>query len=136
MSDTDDRVEVVLAAWRAYEQDPGSILEYLDPEIEVYSAPEVGNPGTFHGHQGYVDWAGHWFDAWDEFNQEILSAEPVGERCVLNEVRQAARGRAGGVELERTATFLYEIRDGKAVYLGLFPDSAAARAVAAEREAN
>jgi hypothetical protein len=54
---------------------------------------------------------------------------------VLNELRQTARGRAGGVELERTATFLIEVREGKVVYLGLFPDTDAARAAAAEREA-
>jgi hypothetical protein len=134
MSSSDDRVEVVLAAWRAYNRDPGSILDYLGPGIEVYSAPEVGNPGTFHGHQGYLTWAGHWFDAWEEFNQEVLSTESLGERWVLSEIRQIARGRAGGVEIERTATFLFEIRDGKAVYMGLFADTDAARAAAAERE--
>jgi hypothetical protein len=104
--------------------------------IEVYSAPEVGNPGTFHGHQGYLSWASHWFDAWDEFNQDVLKTEPLGEHWVLSEVRQTARGRAGGVEIERTATFVFEVREGKAVYFGLFPDTATARAAAAEREAS
>jgi hypothetical protein len=127
-------VELVLAAWHAYERDPASILDYLDPEIEVYSAPEAGNPGTFHGHSGYLNWAGQWFDAWDEFNQEVLSTEPLGVHWVLSEVRQTARGRTGGVEIERTATFLFEIRGGRAVYMGLFPGADAARAAAAQRE--
>jgi ketosteroid isomerase-like protein len=135
MSSSDERVELVMAAWRAVDAgDPASALEFLDPEIEVYSAPEVGNPGTFHGHQGYANWVGHWFDAWDEFRQEILSVEPIGERCLLTEVRQRGRGRTAGVEIERTATYAYEIKDGKAVYLGLFPDTETARKAAAERE--
>ena len=131
---SDDRVELVRTAWRAYEDgDPASVIEFLDPEIEVYSAPEVGNPGTFHGHEGFARWMAHWFEAWEEFTQEILTVEPVGERCVLTDTRQTARAR-GGLEFERTATYLYEVRNEKAVYLGLYIDAEAARAAALERE--
>jgi ketosteroid isomerase-like protein len=136
MTSGDERVELVKRGWRAFEAgDPLAVLEFFDPEIEVYSPPEAGNPGTFHGHDGYLRWAGHWFDAWDEFSQAVTRIEPIGERCVVTDVHQVARGRTAGVELERQVSYLYELRERKVVYMGLFVDPAAARAAAAEREA-
>jgi ketosteroid isomerase-like protein len=132
----DERVELVRAGWRAFETgDSAAVLDFFDPEIEVYSPPEAGNPGTFHGHEGYLRWVGHWFDAWEDFSQEIVGVESVGERCVITDVRQVARGRTAGVQLERTVSYVYELRDGKVIYMALFVDADAARAMAAEREA-
>ncbi|MFL6829019.1 MAG: nuclear transport factor 2 family protein, partial [Sphingomicrobium sp.] len=120
MSSNDERVRLVEQGWRAFQEgDLESMLELFDSEIEVYAPPEAGNPGTFHGHDGYLRWAGYWFDAWDEFTQEITDIEPIGERCVITNVRQYARGRSAGVELERAASWLYELRDGKVVYMAL-----------------
>jgi ketosteroid isomerase-like protein len=135
MSSADERVELVMSGWRAFEAgDAAAVLAYFDPGIEVFSPPEAGNPGTFHGHEGFLRWVGHWYDAWDEFSQEVVGVEPIGERCVISDVRQVARGRAAGVELERTASYLYELRHGKVIYMALFVDPDAARAAAAERE--
>ena len=135
MTGADERIRLVEEGWRAFDAgDPAGVLEFFDPEIEVYSPPEAGNPGTFHGHEGYLRWAGHWFDAWDEFSQEIVGIEPIGDRCVIVDVRQVARGRTAGVELERIASYVYELRDARVVYMALFVDADAARAAAAERE--
>jgi ketosteroid isomerase-like protein len=135
MSDPSERVELVMTGWRAFEAgDVAAVLEYFDPEIVVHASAEAGNPGTFHGHDGFLSWVGHWYEAWDEFSQEIVGVEPIGERCVIASVRQVARGRTAGLELERTASYLYELRDGKVVYMALFVDGDAARAAAAARE--
>jgi ketosteroid isomerase-like protein len=136
MSSDADRVAVVERGWRAFESgDEKAVLAFLDPEIEIYSPPEVGNPGTFRGHAGWMQWVTHWFEAWGEFRQELLGIEPIGDRSVVSEVRQTARGRSAGIELERTVAYVYEVRGAKAVYLGLQPDLEAARAPALEREA-
>jgi ketosteroid isomerase-like protein len=136
MSDADERVELLLAGWRAFEAgDVPAVLEYFDPEVEVFAPPEAGNPGTFHGHEGFLRWVGHWYEAWEDFSQEIVDVEPFGERCVIADVRQVARGRSAGLELERTVSYVYELRDGKVVYMALFVDADAARGAASEREA-
>jgi ketosteroid isomerase-like protein len=136
MTEDDERVSLVRRGWEAYEAgDVAQVLERFDPEVVVYAPPEAGNPGTFHGHDGFLSWVGHWFDAWDEFSQEVAEIEPVGERCVIVEVSQTARGRTAALELERTAWYVYELRDRRVVYMGLFVDADAARASAAEREA-
>jgi ketosteroid isomerase-like protein len=135
MSDRDERVELLLTAWRAFEAgEVRAVLEYLDPEVEVFAPPEAGNPGTFHGHEGFLNWVGHWYEAWEDFSQEVVDVEPFGQRCVVADVRQVARGRSAGLELERTVSYVYELRDGKVVYMALFVDEVAARAAAAERE--
>jgi ketosteroid isomerase-like protein len=132
---SDRRVDLVMRGWRAFEAgDAAAVLEYFDPEVEVYAPPEAGNPGTFRGHDGFMRWVGHWFDAWDDFSQQVLGVEPVGDRCVIADVKQVARGRTAGLELERTASYLYELRDDKVVYMALFVDRDAAREAATERE--
>jgi ketosteroid isomerase-like protein len=135
MTEADDRVELLRRGWRSFEEgDPASVLAYFDPEVEVYADPEAGNPGTFRGHDGFLSWVGQWYEAWDEFSQEALEIEAVGERCAIAIVRQRARGRLAGLELERTVAYLYEVRDDKVVYMGLFADESAARAAASGRE--
>jgi ketosteroid isomerase-like protein len=135
MTDSEQRIAQVAEGWRAFEEGGAeAVLPYLDPEIEVHASADVGNPGTFHGRDEWRNWVGHWFDAWDQFDQEVVGVEAVGERSVIADVVQRARGRSTGVELERTVSYVYELRDGKVVYLGLFADTETARAAAGERE--
>jgi ketosteroid isomerase-like protein len=131
-----ERVELVRRGHAAYEAgDLDTVLALLDPEIEVYAPPGVGNPGTYHGHDGWLHWIGHWNEAWDEFRQEVRGVEPIGARHVVADVVQSARGRASGVELELAASYVYELREGRLVYMAIYLDGEEARAVAREREA-
>jgi len=137
MSSAAERVGWVREGWRALDLgEPDTALEFLDAEIEIHSAPSVGNPGTFHGHDGWRSWTGQWFDAWESFDQEVLTIEAVGDRCAIAKVHQVARGRAAGVEIERDVVYVYELRDGKVIYMGLFADRDAALEAAATREAD
>jgi ketosteroid isomerase-like protein len=132
----EERIELVRRGHAVYERgDMESVLALLDPEIEIYAPPDVGNPGTYHGHDGFLHWIGHWNEAWDEFRQELRGVEPIGERHVVADMLQTARGRASGVELELAVTYVYEVRDGRATYLSLHLDGKQARAAAREREA-
>jgi ketosteroid isomerase-like protein len=131
----DQRVELVRRGFEAYETgDLETLFDILDPEIEVYSPPEVANAGTYHGVEGWRRWAQQWNEAWDEFRQEPIGIEPIGERHVVTDVHQTARGRRSGLELEQVATYVYEVRDGRAVYLAVHFDGERARAAARERE--
>jgi ketosteroid isomerase-like protein len=132
----DRRIELLRTGFEAFERgDMEYALGTLDPEIEVYAPPEVGNTGTFHGHEGFLRWSGIWYEAWDEFNQKLRSVETIGERHVVADVDQTARGRHSGLELKQSATYIYEVRDGKAVYMSITFDPDRAREIAREREA-
>ena len=135
MSSGDERLGLVEQGWNAYQSgDLVAFLALVHPDIEVVSPPDMGNPGTFRGHEGLVEWMSEWFEAWDEFEQELLSVEAVGSRSVVQAVRQTARGRSTGIEIARDIAYVYEIRDEKLAYLALQADLEQARAHALERE--
>jgi ketosteroid isomerase-like protein len=132
----DPRVELLRTGFEAFERgEIEDVLSTLDPEIEVYAPQEVGNAGTFHGHEGFLRWSSAWYEAWDEFSQKLRKVEPIGERHVVTDVDQTARGRHSRVELKQSATYVYEVRDGKAVYMSISFDPEQARQMARNREA-
>jgi ketosteroid isomerase-like protein len=110
------------------------LLALLDPEIEVFSPRELANGGTFHGHEGYLEWTKEWFDAWEEFEIEATSIEAVGEHHVLTEVRQRGRGKGSGIEIDMTACYMGEVHGGRATRLHLYPSREQALAAAKEGE--
>jgi ketosteroid isomerase-like protein len=130
-----ERIELVRRGFAAYESgDIEAALEMMDPGIVVHASREFLNSGTFHGHEGFLRWIGQWNDAWDSFEQEVLDLEAVGERHVVAGVHQTARGAGSGVVVEQDAAYLWDVREGRGVYLGLYMDREQARRVARERE--
>jgi ketosteroid isomerase-like protein len=135
MTEQERNVAFVREGLEAFERgDLEAVLAMLDPEIEVYAPPEVGNPGTYHGPEGFVEWTVGWFEAWEDFTNEPQRIEPVGRRHVVVEVLQRARGRGSGLPLERHAAFMWEGRDGRAVAVHLYPTIEEAIEVARRRE--
>jgi ketosteroid isomerase-like protein len=59
-------------------------------------------------------------EAWDEFRNEILSAESIDGEHVIVDVRQRGTGRGSGVAVDREVSMLFEIRDGRAVRFHLY----------------
>jgi uncharacterized protein len=133
--DPERRITLVRRSFEAYEVgDLDALLELVDPEIVVNTPQELGNPGTYRGIDGFKQWLREWAEAWDEFHHEILEMVPVGTHHVVGHTRQMARGRGSGVEVEREVAYVYEIRNGRCVFLRLEPTLEAAMAVAGERE--
>ena len=59
-------------------------------------------------------------EAWDEFRNEVLRAEPVGRQHVIVDVRQRGTGRGSGVAVDRKISMLFEIRESRAVRFHLY----------------
>jgi ketosteroid isomerase-like protein len=131
------RIELVRAGVEAYNVgDIQAVLDSLADDVVTYAPPDYLNSGTFHGHDGFLEWVGAWNEAWESFQQSIESIEPVGERCVIAEVHQTGRGRGSGIEIDQHSAYLWEVRDdGKCTFQGLYPDAERAFATAREREA-
>jgi ketosteroid isomerase-like protein len=98
------------------------------PDVEIHATPEVGNEGTFRGVAGYREWEARWMDAWDDFRNEVLRAEAVGDRHVIVDARQRATGRGSGVEVDREVSMLVEIRDGRIARFHIYATRAGALA--------
>jgi ketosteroid isomerase-like protein len=129
-SSPEENLALVRAAIDAYNRgDIGSIVEILDPEIEVYAEPGLVNAGTYHGIDGFTTWVTEWIDAWESPRNEIHRIEAVGDHHVLAEIDQRARGAGSGVEVEMRLVYMFEERDGRARRLHLYRGWDAAAAV-------
>jgi len=133
---TEDREALVRRGWDAYGRgEIDGVLAIFDPELVVHTEPPMANAGTYHGRQGFLTWIGQWNDAWDSFTASVLAIEPVGERHVLSHIRQTGIGRGSGIEVAMESGWVFDVRDGLCVYLGLHTSLAGARAEAVAREA-
>jgi ketosteroid isomerase-like protein len=102
MALTDEQREAV--ARRGFEAfnavDAPAVLDLLTEDVEVFSSPELANPGTFHGHDGYLEWIQPWIEAWEGLDMEVTDTTLVGDRHVVAELgrrpwprRESARAR-------------------------------------------
>ena len=101
-----------LEAWG--QGDSETVLRSLDPAVEIHSPPDVGNAGTYRV-GGYREWEGLWMEAWEDYQNEILRVEPVGQRHLVVDAHERGTGRGSGVEVDKEVSMLREIRDGRMV---------------------
>jgi ketosteroid isomerase-like protein len=121
--------ELARAGFEAFNRgDLETVLSLLSPDVEVHSVAEMGEEGTYHGHEGYLEWTGIWLDAWEEFQVELIEVEAVDDENVLVHSRQRGRGKGSGVEVEQLGVYLFTVRDGRAVRLHLYGDRESALA--------
>ncbi len=114
--------------------DLDAVLDLLDPEIEVHMPSELANAGTYRGHDGYRQWLAQWLEAWDEFDLELDDIEAVGRTHVVSRAHQTARGRGSGIPVEMWISYMWDVRDGRAIALHLYPTRDQAVEVAERRE--
>jgi ketosteroid isomerase-like protein len=121
---TDDVRELVRRGLDAFNHgDLQTMLALLDSDVEIYSHPDTGNTGTYHGHEGFMQWLQLWLDAWEEFRIEIRDIEALDDEHVLAVTDQFGRGKGSGVPVElRGATYAFTIREGRTTYVGLYLD--------------
>ena len=137
MNEENENVARAREATEAFTRgDIEAFLATLHPEVEIFSTPELPNPGTFVGREGWVEWTSAWFEAWEGFEVEIMEYEAVGRRHVVMPAVQRAKGAGSGVPVEMRAYYLGEYRDGLAVRFHLYAthDDALAAARAGEAE--
>jgi ketosteroid isomerase-like protein len=123
-----EHVELVrqgLAA--ANDGDYETVLGFLAEDVEVYSHPSTGNPGSFRGKDGYLAWAGQWLEVWDSFQMEIRELSPVGDDGILVTVDQLGKGKGSGIEIGVTGVvYFFRVRDGLATRIALYMNREAA----------
>ena len=133
---SEDRERLVRRGWDAYNRgDIEGTLAIFDPELTVHVAPPMANAGTYRGRQGFLTWIGQWNEAWGSFSAVVLAVETVGEHHLLAHVRQAGTGRGSGIEVTMESGWVFDLRGGLCVYLGLHHTLEGARAEALAREA-
>jgi ketosteroid isomerase-like protein len=116
-------IELIRAGFAAFGAGQGdAVLEFLDEDVEVHTAPSLLNAGTYRGRDGYLAWLTGWLEAWEDFEAEAARLEPVGERHVLVTVHQAARGSGSGVAVEMWNYWAFEISHEHVTRIHLYPE--------------
>ena len=111
-----------------------AVVDRFDPEVDVYSTPDLANPGSYHGISGLTRWAERWFDAWEEFEIRPELFEPIGAHHVVISCKQRGRGKGSGVPVEMDATYMVEIVGGLVTRFHLYAERDEAIAAAREEE--
>jgi ketosteroid isomerase-like protein len=111
-------VEALIDAWNRRDLD--AALKLMHPQCEG-RAIESTEPA--HGHAGVAAAFRSWFEAFEEFAIEAEDFSSQGDR-VLVAMRQRARGRGSGVEVEERLHQLFTLRDGKVIRFEEYSDEA------------
>jgi ketosteroid isomerase-like protein len=115
--------------------DVAAIVALFDPEVECYVAPGLGNPGTWHGLDGFAEMVQGWREAFAEDRSTVVGTSMPDDHHLIAEMHQTAVGSISGVPVEMTNFYLLEVRDGRAVRFHIYGDRAAALAAASGRQA-
>jgi ketosteroid isomerase-like protein len=126
-----ENVERTRQGFEAFNRgDMEAVIEFLHPEVEVLAGENVGESGTYHGRDGFLQWNRIWMDAWEDFSVVLEEIEELDDENVLVHVTQSGRGRGSGLEVSQRVTYLFTLRDGLAARVHLYGDRDSAVAAA------
>jgi hypothetical protein len=83
---------------------------------------ELPDSAVHHGREGWRTWVRDWQEAFEDYSLERLGQVEVDAQRILTSHRLRARGRASGVQLERTDAQLWTFEDELLVRLDYYPD--------------
>ena len=128
-----ENVEIVERGFEAFNQGGvEALLPRLHPDFEVTTPPELASePDTYHGHEGVRRYFDSFYEVMEEIRWEPRSFQEAGGRVVV-EFTLRARGKSTGLEVGQDAVMVWELRDGKAIGLELYPTLDEALAAAGE----
>ena len=121
-----ENVEIVRRSFTTFTRgDTALFLELLDPDVEWIPLMAALEGRVYRGHDGVRQWLKGLLADWESFEAYPEDFCDLGGR-VLVFGHWRARGRASGVELERAAAWLYDVKGGKIVREQTYTDRAEA----------
>ena len=129
MTEREDYEHVLREGTEAFNRgDLRAILPLLAQDVECHIPIGLGNSGTWHGHDGFLEMAEAWNEAFEEIRNDIVSTDFPDERHAILEVRQSGVGSGSGVPVETRFVYLFELRDGLVTRFHIYGDREAALA--------
>jgi uncharacterized protein len=133
-----ERADVVRRLFTAVEErDLETILDCYDEQIEIHEAESLPYGGTYRGHDGALEHATAWAEAWgplqtpDEYRLDPTFLDGEGDTVGVVFRHRAVDRR--GDRLDGPEVGIYEIRGGKVVRSRMFHADSAAVAGFLER---
>jgi uncharacterized protein len=131
-----ENAEIVRRGYAALAEGGVEALMPLVPEDFEFSTPPAlaAEPDTYRGHDGLRRYFDSFYEAMDEVSFEPLEFREAGDRVVVP-FRLTARGRSTGLEFDQEAVAVWQVRDGLAAGLEVFPTLDEALAAVKEQDA-
>jgi ketosteroid isomerase-like protein len=119
---TSSNLEIVEHGFEAFNRDGiDGILPFIHREFEATTPPELASePDTYRGHEGIRHWYSSFEEVMDEIRWDARGFRELGDRVVV-EFTLRARGRTTGLDFGQDAVMVWELRDGQAIRLSLYP---------------
>ena len=105
--------------------DIDGMLHLISPEIEYWTREDEPDAGVFRGHKEFAEFANSWLSAFDEYEVEVYEYIDADDYVVVPG-RARGRGRNSGATVDAHETWVWRIRDGKAVECREYADKAQA----------
>jgi ketosteroid isomerase-like protein len=103
------------------EGDPEAMMPFIHPEFEVTTPPGLAaEPDTYRGPEGIRRYFDSFYDAMDRVTFDADEFIPVGDLVVVRSVLRT-RGRSSGIEAEQRLALVYELKDGLAFRIEVYP---------------
>jgi ketosteroid isomerase-like protein len=119
----DPRVPAIKAAIKAFnEEDIPALIEFIHPEVVSRVEQGLGNPGTYHGIEGYAEMMNDWGEAWSENHIKLSEIELVDADTAFVHVEQTVVGAGSGVPVEFSTVFLVSFSGVQASRFEIHPD--------------
>jgi ketosteroid isomerase-like protein len=128
-----ENLEIVQRVFEAFNAEGvEGIIPIIEPDFEATTPPELASePDTYRGPDGIRRWFDSFFEVMDEIRWDAREFHEVGDRVVV-EFTLRARGKRTGLGFGQDAVMVWELRDGKAVRVDLYPTLDEALAAAEE----
>ena len=121
-----ENVEIVRKAFEAWEpawdsgtNDLGELLALMDDALICRTHAPAPDPGTWHGHQGFLDLMAEWAETFDGFRLRAEEFIDAGDHVVVRAALDG-RGSGSGASVTGTAWNVYKVRGGKLVTIDVY----------------
>jgi ketosteroid isomerase-like protein len=95
-------------------------LSFLDPHVVLDVSRTGGIDSVFYGHEAVAGFFRRYAGTFEDYRWEVERLSDVGSGTVLAVLREAGRGKGGGVPVDRSLGALYTVIDGRIARITTF----------------
>jgi ketosteroid isomerase-like protein len=117
-----ENLETVQRGFDAFnEKGVEGIIPMIDPDFVAVTPPDLASePDTYRGPDGIRRWFDSFYEVMDEIRWDGHRFHEAGDRVIV-EFTLRARGKTTGLDFGQDAVMVWQLRNGKAIRVDLYP---------------
>jgi uncharacterized protein len=115
-----ENVEIIRRGFDAWQEgDLAANLRLVHEDVVCCRMAPLIDPQTYHGLDGYLEFASDWFEPYDEFELRPNEYIDAGDRIIV-EVAQEGRLSGSNSMMQGTFWFVMTVHDGKVIRFEIY----------------